>query len=204
MTPFSDATKYLDQAIDAAGYLPNLKARESMRSDVENNYGGNYLTSILKDVVARHAHLMVKKPAEPVVQPTAPNAEAINKHVQEVIRQLSVEFPDVNFLTSQHNNKILGEFIDSQGGLITLVAMKTAVRLMYNMLEKNPPPPPPIPEPEPEPPEVLKILSDGTRQLSLNITESELKDPSLTKVQIRDWLNRRTNGEKLGGRYYNG
>jgi hypothetical protein len=204
-TSFESATQYLDQAIDAAGYLPNIKAREQMRASVEANYSGQYLSAVLREVVNAHAHMLVKKAVEPVAQPTAQqNAEAINKHVQEVIRQLSVEFPDINFLTSAHNNKILGEFVDSQGGVITLVAMKTAVRLMYNMLEKNPPPPPPPPAPEPEPPEVLKILSDGTRQLSLNITESELKDPSLTKVQIRDWLNRRTNGEKLGGRYYNG
>jgi hypothetical protein len=195
-TSFKDATQYLDQAIDAAGFLPNIKAREQMRASVEANYSGQYLSAVLREVVNAHAHMLVKA-AEPVVQPTAAqNAEAINKHIQEVIRQLSVEFPDVNFLTSATNNKILGEFIDSQGGVITLVAMKTAVRLMYNMLEKNPPSPPPPPvEPE-SPKEVLRVLSDGTTQLPLECSEWEIQQAS--KPQLKDWL-RRKDGAKYGG-----
>jgi hypothetical protein len=196
-TSFESATQYLDQAIDAAGYLPNIKAREQMRAAVEANYSGQYLSAVLREVVNAHAHMLVKKAAEPVVQPTAAqNAEAINKHVQEVIRQLSVEFPDVNFLTSAHNNKILGEFVDSQGGNITMVAMRTAVRLMHNLLEKNPPPPPPPPV-EPEPPkEVLRVLSDGTTQLPLECSEWEIQQAS--KPQLKDWL-RRKDGAKYGG-----
>jgi hypothetical protein len=196
-TSFEDATQYLDQAIDAAGFLPNIKAREQMRASVEANYSGQYLSAVLREVVNAHAHMLVKKAAEPVVQPTAAqNAEAINKHVQEVIRALIAEFPNVNFMTSARNNKILGEFIDSQGGVITLVAMKTAVRLMYNMLEKNPPPPPPPPV-EPEPPkEVLRVLSDGTTQLPLECSEWEIQQAS--KPQLKDWL-RRKDGAKYGG-----
>ena len=193
-----DATKYITGALDSFGYIVNPKAIEAVRSDILTNYGGQFLTTVLKEVIKRHADLMVRKAVEPVAQPTAPNAEAINKHVQEVIRQLSVEFPDVNFLTSAHNNKILGEFVDSQGGNITMVAMRTGVRLMYNMLEKNPPPPPPIPEPEPEAPEVLKTLADGSRQLSINATDADLRDPAVTKLQLKDWL-RRKDEKKYGG-----
>jgi hypothetical protein len=196
-TSFQHGTLYLDKAIDDAGYLPNIKAREQMRASIEANYSGQYLSAVLREVVNAHAHMLVKKAVEPVAKPTAAqNAEAINKHVQEVIRQLSVEFPDINFLTSAHNNKILGEFVDSQGGNITMVAMRTAVRLMHNLLEKNPPPPPP-PVPEPEPPkEVLRVLSDGTTQLSLECSEWEIQQAS--KSQLKDWL-RRKDEKKYGG-----
>jgi hypothetical protein len=195
--PHEDATIYIQGAIDSFGYIPNPKATEAIRADIISNYSGHFTTVVLKESVERHANLLLKKAAEPVVQPTAAqNAEVINAHVQEVIRQLSVEFPDVNFLTSAHNNKILGDFVDSQGGQITMVAMRTGVRLMYNMLEKNPPPPPPVPEPEPEPPEVLKVLSDGKRQLSLECTEADIQ--SASKLQLKDWLRRR-DSKKYGG-----
>jgi hypothetical protein len=132
--------------------------------------------------------------AQPVAQPTAQqNADAVNGHVAEVIRQLSVEFPDINFLTSTHNNKILGEFVDSQGGNITMVAMRTGVRLLWNMLEKNPPPPPVV---EPEPEEVLRVLSDGTTQLPLECGEWEIRQAS--KPQLKDWLARKDT-KKYGG-----
>jgi hypothetical protein len=202
--PHEDATIYIQGAIDSFGYFPNPKAIEAIRADVISNYSGHFTTIVLKESVERHANLLIKKPAEPVAQPTvAQNAAAVNAHVTEVIRQLSEEFPDVNFLTSTHNNKILGEFIDSQGGNITMVAMRTGVRLMYNLLEKNPPPPPPPVVPESEPPEVLKILSDGTRQLSMNATDADLRDPSVSKTQLRDWL-RRKQTTKVGGRFFNG
>jgi hypothetical protein len=195
--PHEDATIYIQGAIDSFGYIPNPQAIEAIRVDVISNFGGQFSMTVLKAVIGRHSDKLVRKPAEPVAQPTAQqNAEAINKHVQEVIRQLSVEFPDINFLTSAHNNKILGEFVDSQGGNITMVAMRTAVRLMHNLLEKNPPPPPPPPV-EPEPPkEVLRVLSDGTTQLSLECSEWEIQQAS--KPQLKDWL-RRKDGAKYGG-----
>src|SRR5580693_7833934 len=195
--PHEDATIYIQGAIDSFGYISNPKAIEAIRADIISNYSGHFTTVVLKESIGRHAGLMVRKAVEPVAQPTAAqNAEAINRHVQEVIRQLSVEFPDVNFMTSARNNKILGEFIDSQGGVITLVAMKTAVRLMYNMLEKNPPPPPPPPV-EPEPPkEVLRVLSDGTTQLPLECSEWDIRNAS--KPQLKDWLSRK-DGAKYGG-----
>jgi len=200
--PHEDATIYIQGAIDSFGYIQNPKAIEAIRSDIISNYGGTFTLTVLKDVIGRHSNMLVRKAAEPATPPPVvqQNAEAIQAHVADVLKQLSAEFPDVNFYTSQHNNKVLGDYVDSLGTTINMVTLRTGVRLLYNMLEKNPPPEPPAPEP---PKEVLRVLSDGTMQLSINATEADLRDPAVTKLALRDYLRRRTNNEKVGGRFYN-
>jgi hypothetical protein len=192
-TSFEDATLYLNQAIDAAGFLPNIKAREAIRADIEANYSSQYLAAVLREVVNRHGHMLVKKSAEPVpvAVPPAP--------VIDVIKIVQANFPDVNLLDSNFNVALLAEHLDAfAGGQVTVTTLRAAIRLLYEKLEKYPPPvapPPPPPEPEPE---VLKILADGSRQLSINATDADLRDPAVTKLQLRDWL-RRKDDKKCGG-----
>jgi hypothetical protein len=194
--PFEDQTKYIAGAIDALGYIQNLKATEAIRSDIISNYGGQFATSVLRESISRHASLMVKKSAEPVAQP-APvvqqNQEAVNAHVKEILRQLSEEFPTIDFYTSAHNNRLLGDFVDAQGGNLTMATLRTGVRLLLTQLEQKAPPPPPEPEPEPE---VLRILSDGQRQLPLECSEADIREAS--KLQLKDWLARKDT-KKYGG-----
>jgi hypothetical protein len=192
-TSFEDATQYLDQAIDAAGFLPNIKAREAIRADIEANYSSQYLAAVLREVVNRHKHMLVKKSAEPVpvAVPPAP--------VIDVIKIVQANFPDVNLLDSNFNVALLAEHLDAfAGGQVTVTTLRAAIRLLYEKLEKYPVAPPPPPAPEPEPEEVLKILADGSRQLSINATDADLRDPAVTKLQLRDWL-RRKDDKKCGG-----
>jgi hypothetical protein len=192
-TSFQDGTLYLDKAIDDAGFLPNIKARELIRADIEANYSSQYLAAVLREVVNRHAHLLVKKSVEsvPVAVPPAP--------VIDVIKIVQANFPDVNLLDSNFNVALLAEHLDAfAGGQVTVTTLRAAIRLLYEKLEKYPPPvapPPPPPEPTPE---VLKILADGSRQLSINATDADLRDPAVTKLQLRDWL-RRKDDKKCGG-----
>jgi hypothetical protein len=190
-TSFEDATQYLDQAIDAAGFLPSIKAREQMRASVEANYSGQYLAAVLRDVVKAHAHMLVKKSAKPVpvAVPPAP--------VIDVVKIVQANFPDVNLLNSNFNVALLAEHLDAfAGGQVTVTTLRAAIRLLYEKLEKYPPPPPPPPV-EPEPPkEVLRVLSDGTTQLPLECSEWDIRNAS--KPQLKDWLSRK-DGAKYGG-----
>jgi hypothetical protein len=134
---------------------------------------------------------LMKTPAAatPLAPAEAPPATRTpNEAIMSILRILATEFPDVDF-DSRHNAKVLGDYVDSLGVRITLPVLRTGTRLLYNSLELKVPRKETSQESEPEP--ELKILSDGTRQLSLDITENELNDPSLSKVQIRDWLQRR-------------
>jgi hypothetical protein len=196
-TSFQDGTLYLDKAIDDAGYLPNIKAREQMRTSVETNYSGQYLAAVLRDVVKAHAHMLVKKSAEPVpvAVPPAP--------VIDVIKIVQANFPDVNLLDSNFNVALLAEHLDAfAGGQVTVTTLRAAIRLLYEKLEKYPVAPPPPPAPEPEPPEILKTLSDGSKQLSIRTTtEADLRDPSVTPLQLRDFMKRATGDAKPNTRF---
>jgi hypothetical protein len=190
-TSFEDATLYLDKAIDDAGFLPNIKARELIRADIEANYSSQYLAAVLREVVNRHSHMLVKKSAEPVpvAVPPAP--------IIDVIKIVQANFPDVNLLDSNFNVALLAEHLDAfAGGQVTVTTLRAAIRLLYEKLEKFPPPvvpPPPPPEP---PKEVLRVLSDGTTQLPLECSEWEIQQAS--KPQLKDWL-RRKDEKKYGG-----
>jgi hypothetical protein len=196
-TSFEDATQYLDQAIDAAGFLPNIKAREAIRADIEANYSSQYLAAVLREVVNRHKHMLVKKSAEPVpvAVPPAP--------VIDVIKIVQANFSDVNLLDSNFNVALLAEHLDAfAGGQVTVTTLRAAIRLLYEKLEKYPVAPPPPPAPEPEPEEVLKTLADGSKQLSIRTTtEADLRDPSVTPLQLRDYLNRATGNAKPNTRF---
>jgi hypothetical protein len=119
-------------------------------------------------------------PAEMPAETRTPNDAVIS-----ILKLLALEFPEVDF-ASRHNGITLGKYVDSMGVRITLPVMRTGVKLLWNQLEMKAPSKETNQEAEPE----LKILSDGTRQLSLDeCTEADIQ--SASKVQIKDWLARK-------------
>jgi hypothetical protein len=197
--PHEDATIYIQGAIDSFGYIPNPKAIEAIRADIISNYSGHFTTVVLKESIGRHAGLMVRKVAGPVAPPpVAPPVR--DTHVEDALKEVQAQFPEINLLNSNFNVALLAEHLDAfANSVVSPTTLRAAIRVLYERLEQYPPPPA---EPEPEPPEILKTLADGSKQLSIRTTtEADLRDPSVTPLQLRDYLNRATGGAKPNTRF---
>jgi hypothetical protein len=102
-----------------------------------------------------------------------------------MLQQVLTENPDV--ADSDFNGQRIGEFLKQHTARLCVENFLTAVThlSLRGQLELKPPPAPPVVEMPAEPVEVLE-----PSQLSIHASEYELRQPSVTSAQLKDYLRR--------------
>ena len=134
---------------------------------------------------------------EPALEPFASEEELLQRATDQAkgFARLQQFSDEQGLEESPANCSLVDIWLTEHSLLWSADNVDKAVLSLQNSLtwkpKEAPAPPPP---PDPEPVEVLQMLSDGTKQLPLNVDNATLRRAS--KDQAFDWL-KRTNAAKL-------